>query len=219
MLVASWAVGEARDWAHALDLRLTVVLLKRAKRCAASRLALRALLADEAVAELVGVGAARKNVLVFRLICRVEHFLQLLHSVLDRINVSNSRLDRGQARRHWRRVGRLQDASAEAVVGQGQTTLQGEGNEVATAAIVAVAVLDARLTIALVVSTVDLAAVLASIGWRVNLVRTQKVVLAAAVFVLVLAVVDFGSDGPRAELVFNECVTRFGAVTMHLATA
>lgn len=89
----------------------------------------------------------------------------------------------------------------------------------ATAAIVAVAVLDARLTIALVVSTVDLAAVLASIGWRVNLVRTQKVVLAAAVFVLVLAVVDFGSDGPRAELVFNECVTRFGAVTMHLATA
>lgn len=92
-----------------------------------------------------------------------------------------------------------------------------------TAPTVAICVTDAGLTIALVVSAVDLATVLTSVGWHLVGTRVngdvKSVSAAVVLLVRVEAVINERSESPRAEVSLNERVALKAAVLGHLTAA
>ena len=85
-----------------------------------------------------------------------------------------------------------------------------------------VTVIDASLTVALVVASVDLASVLTSVCWHfIGWYSSQDVVPVSPVFFVIFIgrVIDLGSDCSGAELSLDKSVASFASIRRELAAA
>ena len=85
-----------------------------------------------------------------------------------------------------------------------------------------VTVIDASLTVALIVASVDLASVLTSVCWHfIGWYSSQDVVPVSPVFFVIFIgrVIDLGSDCSGAELSLDKSVASFASIRRELAAA
>jgi len=87
------------------------------------------------------------------------------------------------------------------------------------AAAMAIAIISTRLSVTLVLDSMDLAAVLTTVGWHfIRLLRAECVPLMIVV-INESAVINCRSQGTRAEAVFDKSMASFGTTFSHLSAA
>ena len=150
-----------------------------------------------------------------------EHLVEVMDTVFDSVEVDDSRLDRRKVLRNRRGNRWLNEAWAQAIIGEGKAAMKRERDKMAAAAAVTVLIVRAGLSVALVGGAVDLAALFPAVGRRFVGDEIISVVIRMVIqlLILVCTVINLWSKCSWAEIAANELSALEATVMSHLATA